>query len=95
MSFSILDPTYKPEGKGQLSDRLDTLDGKVVGLIWNGRRPGPGESFLLGTVEELKKHYDIKEVLFKTKPYVGNVAPEEIFAFMQSRAHMIITGVGD
>jgi hypothetical protein len=95
MAIAIFDPTYKRSGKGELSKRLDTLDGKVIGVIWNGRRPGPGESFLLGTVEELKKHYDIKDVLFKAKPFVGNVAPDEIFTYMESRAHMIITGVGD
>jgi hypothetical protein len=93
--MSILDPTSGSTGTGHLSDRLETLDDKVVGIIWNGRRPGPGEGFLLDVAERLKTRYRVKGILFKTKPLIGNVAPEEILTFMAVRAHAVITGVGD
>ncbi len=94
-SFFILDPSSPPVGGGVLSKRLDTFDDKIIGVLWNGRRPGSWRPILRGVVEKLREHYKIKDVLFKTKPFFGNVAPDDILTYFGARAHAIITGVGD
>jgi hypothetical protein len=92
--ITLLDPTSDPVATGDaLSPRLDTLSGKTLGVIWNGRLPG--DLILKRMIEILKERHDIKEVVFRGKPYIGNVAPDEIFAEMSARCDAVVTGVGD
>lgn len=98
--YEVLNPTAKPadfssQETPALTQRPGTLDDKVLGILWNGRQPGPGEDILKGIAEELKKRYRIKEVLFRRKPFVGNVAPDEIITYLATRSHAVLTGVGD
>ena len=92
--FEVLDPTLEPAGgKAVLSPRLVTLTDKTLGVIWNGRRPT--DLILRGVVDTLKQKYDIKEVVFRGKPYLGNVAPNEILDEVAASCDAAITGVGD
>lgn len=92
--FEILDPTAGlTTGKGVLSPRLDSLDGKILGVIWN-RRPG-GDLILNRTLDILKKKHDIKDVVFRAKPYIGNPAPKEIIDELAARCDAVIAGLGD
>jgi hypothetical protein len=94
IKIDLLDPTSGPVATGgALSPRLDSLSGKTLGVIWNGRLPG--DLILNRMVEILKGRHDIKEVVFRGKPYIGNVAPDEIFAEMSARCDAVLTGVGD
>jgi hypothetical protein len=93
IKIELLDPTSGAvAAKSALSPRLDTLNGKTLGVIWNGRRPG--DLILNRMIEILKKSYTIKEVVFREKPYIGNVAPEEVFAEMAA-VDAVVSGVGD
>lgn len=99
-SYEVLDPTAKPANLSAvdtpiLTPRPETLDDKVLGILWNGRQPGPGEEILKGIAEELKKRYRIRDVLFRRKPFVGNVAPDDIITYLATRSHAVLTGVGD
>ena len=94
IQIELLDPTGGAvAAKGVLSPRLDTLSGKTLGVIWNGRRPG--DLILNRMIDILKERYAIKEVVFREKPYIGNVAPDEIFDQIAARCDAVISGVGD
>lgn len=43
----------------------------------------------------LKQRYRVREVLFREKPFLGNIAPEPLLAEIAARADAAITGVGD
>lgn len=89
----VLDPTAGPaRGRSGLARRVATLDDVTLGVIWNGR--AFGDRILSEVVEILKQRHRIREVVFREKPYLGNIAPEPILAEM-ARAHAVITGVGD
>ncbi len=93
-TIELLDPTSGPvASRSALSPRLDSLNGRTVGVIWNGRLPG--DLILKRMIEILKERCAIKEVVFRGKPYIGNMAPDEIFAEMSARCDAVVTGVGD
>lgn len=94
-SVVVLDPTEPRKAGEQLSPRLDSLNGKRLGLLWNGRRPGPGDKVLQGIAEALRGRYDIQDVVFMTKPFLGNMAPEGMLAEMASKVDAMLAGVGD
>lgn len=92
--LELLDPTTESDrGRGILSPRLETLEGKTIGVIWNGRVPG--NEIINGVLEELRERYRLKEVLFRAKPFLGNVAPLEILDETARSCDAVITGVGD
>ena len=94
IKIELLDPTSGPvASKKALSPRLDSLSGKTLGVIWNGRLPG--DLILNRMIEILKETHDIKEVVFRGKPYIGNIAPNEIFDEMSARCDAVVAGVGD
>jgi hypothetical protein len=89
----LLDPTVPATRADVLTPRLSTLDGKTLGVIWNGRLEG--DVILEETVQILRRKYAIKEVIFRKKPYISNVAPPEVFDEFASKCDAVITGVGD
>ena len=94
MAFVFLDPRQgRKQEKVQLSNRLDSLDGKRIGLLWNNR-PG-GERILKHVVELLGQKYRFSEVYFTKKRLIGNAAPREIIEDLASRVDAVIVGVGD
>lgn len=94
MAFVFLDPRQgRKEEKVQLSKRLDSLNGKRIGLLWNNR-PG-GERILNHVVELLAQKYKFSGVYFTKKRLIGNAAPREIIEDLASRVDAVIVGVGD
>jgi hypothetical protein len=92
--LTVLNPTAGPAGRsGGMAPRPSTLDGATVGVIWNGR--AFGDRILGGALEILKERYRLREVVFREKPFLGNIAPEPILAEIASRATVAVTGVGD
>jgi hypothetical protein len=92
--LKVLNPTTGPaRGRRVLAPRPATLDGAAIGVIWNGR--AYGDLIISEVLDILKQRYQIGEVLFREKPFLGNIAPEPILAEMAARARVVITGVGD
>jgi len=92
--LKVLNPTTGPaRGKSGIAPRPGSLDDKIIGIIWNGR--AYGDRILQEAVDLLKQRYRIRDVLFREKPFLGNIAPEPILAELAAKAHVVITGVGD
>ncbi len=92
--LKVLNPTAGPaRGRSGVAARLGTLDGKTIGVIWNGR--AFGDRILSEALDILKQRHRIREVVFLEKPFLGNIAPEPILAEIAGRADGAITGVGD
>ena len=94
MALEVLEPTGAPVGgRGVLSPRLDTLDGKTIGILWNGRPAG--DKIFNRMMEILKERHKIKEVVFRDKPFLGNIAPKDVLDDLIGKCDAVITGVGD
>ncbi len=92
--LKVLNPTAGPaRGTSGVAPRLATLDDKTIGVIWNGR--AYGDRILSEVLDRLKQRYRVREVLFREKPFLGNIAPEPLLAEIAARADAAITGVGD
>jgi hypothetical protein len=92
--LKVLNPTAGPaRGTTGIAPRRRTLDDTTVGVIWNGR--AYGDRILSEVLDLLKQRHRIREVVFREKPFLGNIAPDEILAEMAARANVVITGVGD
>jgi hypothetical protein len=92
--LKVLNPTAGPaRGTSGVAHRPDTLDDKTVGVIWNGR--AYGDLIIAEALDLLKQRHRIREVLFREKPFLGNVAPAPMLDEMAAKAHVVITGVGD
>ena len=53
------------------------------------------DRILQEALDLLKQRYRIRDVLFREKPFLGNIAPEPILAELAAKADVVITGVGD
>ena len=92
--IEVFDPTAGPvKGAITLAPRLDTLDGKTLGVIWNGR--AHGDKVLNAVIDMLRQKYSFETVIFRKKPFIGNVAPMEIQEEIGAISDAVITGVGD
>ena len=93
MTFRVLDPTpgtAPPVGK--LAPRLDTLKGKTVGFISNGKE---GTMGFFGHLERmLKDDYGVANVVFRTKSNYSAPADPHIAAEIKSW-DAVISGLGD
>ena len=86
-----------PRGSVNLKDRplmpgLDTLEGKVVGIIDNGQ--ANSTTMFQELAKLLQQKYRPAEVLFKTKPTHMQGAPKAIMEEFASRCDAVITGLG-
>jgi hypothetical protein len=92
--LTILDPTVAPEPvEAALAPRLPALDGKVLGLLANGKVNGDR---LLDLVREgLEARYRLREVVVRAKPSATRVAASELLADLASRCDAVVTAIGD
>lgn len=92
--LEVLNPTAGPAtGRVTMARRTGTLDGQTLGVIWNGRPYG--DKVLNNVVDLLRRKYNFEMVVFRKKPYIGNVAPKEIQDEMIDTCDAVITGIGD
>ena len=93
MNFRVLDPTPgKAPPRGQKAPRLDTLKGKTVGFISNGKE---GTKGFFGHVERLlREKYGVANVVFRTKSNYSAPADKHIAAEIRSW-DAVISGIGD
>ena len=76
-----------------VAPRLKTLDGLVLGLLdnnkWNAQR-------LLRQLDvDLRSRFDLKDVLYRRKPYFSRPAPLELIEEFVTGADVVITAVAD
>jgi hypothetical protein len=95
MSLTLLDPTQAPEENPdasgmQLSPRLDTLNGKTIGL-WNNNKLN-AESLLEMISNELSKHYHFDVVRGTYDP--SKLMPEDSWGDID-RCDVVILANGD
>jgi hypothetical protein len=92
-SFKFLDPraTVNPKDR-PLVPGLETLQGKIVGIIDNGQANSTDMFKQLAIL--LQERFHTREVLFKTKPTHMQGAPKPIMDEVLSRCDAVITGLG-
>ena len=91
--IQFLDPRVTIDPKDQpLVPGLDTLAGKVVGIIDNGQ--ANSTTMFQELAQLLQETFDTKEVIFKTKPSHMQGAPKAIMEEILSRCDAVITGLG-
>jgi hypothetical protein len=88
----ILDPTVAPTvERGRLSPRIDSLDGKVIGLYNNGKLNASRLMEMVG--EELREQYAVKD--FVTGKFnAGRVQKREEWPGIDE-CDTVILGIGD
>lgn len=92
-TIKFLDPrgTVNPKDR-PLVPGLDTLDGKVVGIIDNGQ--ANSTTMFQELAKLLQEKFHTREVLFKTKPTHMQGAPKPIMEEILNRCDAVITGLG-
>ncbi len=92
--LSILDPTIGPEPmEVTMALRLDTLDGKVICLLDNGKL---NADKILDLVEkQVAKRYNLAGVVRKQKPNISRGAPQEMLDEIAEECDFAIVGIGD
>ena len=92
-TLKMLDPraTVNPEDR-PLMPGLDSLEGKVIGIIDNGQ--SNSTSMFQELARLIQEKYQTAEVLFKTKPSHMQGAPKPIMEEFVNRCDAVITGLG-
>jgi hypothetical protein len=83
----VVNPKERPLVPG-----LESLEGKVIGIIDNGQ--SNSTDMFKELAKLLQERLNIKEVLFKTKPSHMQGAPKPIMEDMLKRCDAVITGLG-
>lgn len=94
MSFIVLDPTSNGEKEAEfdLALRPETLDGKTLGVIDNGKLHS--DVVLQYVVERLQREYRIREIKWVKKASPSHPVPPEQFERLKE-CHLVLAGVGD
>jgi len=93
MTFRVLDPTPGTAPPvGQLAPRLDTLKGKTVGFISNGKEGTKG--FFTHLDRMLREDMGVANVVWRQKTNYS--APADAHIVDEARQwHAAVTGIGD
>lgn len=93
-SILVLDPTAKANvPEGEMAQRVDTLEGKVVGFLHNSK---PNADLLLERIEEvLSGRFSLKEVVRRMKPDAASGASQPLIDELAGTCDLVINGVGD
>jgi hypothetical protein len=93
MTILVLDPTTEDAPPaGALAPRLDTLRGKTVGFISNGKEGTKG--FFAHLERILREQHGVAEVVLRTKSNYSAPADSHIVDEIR-RWHAVVTGIGD
>jgi hypothetical protein len=91
--ITVLDPTGRGTPRAfRQAPRLDDLNGKVLGILWNGK---PNGDILLRRIQEsLARSFKLSGVIRRKKAAV-DVPAKEILRELALEADFIINGNGD
>jgi hypothetical protein len=92
---SILDPTGNSELATDvtLAPRLQTLRGKTVAMVDNGK---PNGSVLLEEIGRyLRRHHDVGDAVFYTKPYFGTPVETPQIQQIEATCDFAVAAIGD
>ena len=91
--IEFLDPGHETESTAfHPAPRLDSLAGKVVAIVSNGKKGT--RTFFDALARALREHHDVAEVIRLTKRnYSAPVEVELLHA--SARWHALVAGVGD
>jgi L-amino acid N-acyltransferase YncA len=94
MTLRILDPTIAADhAESTLAKRIAGLDGKVLGLLTNGKVNG---DHLLDLVrEKLAARYSIESVVTMSKSSASRVADEATLEALARECDAVVTAIGD
>lgn len=92
-TLKFLDPraTVNPKDR-QPMPGLDTIEGKVIGIIDNGQANSTAMFKELAML--LRERFNATEILFRTKPTHMQGAPEPMMEELSSHCDAVITGLG-
>ncbi len=92
--IQVLDPTVQPiPADSVVAKRPHTLDGKVIGLLANGKLNSV--EVLALTQEVLADRYDFAGVVERNKHNASRPCPEEIIDELVELCDVVITSSGD
>ncbi len=93
MTFRVLDPTPGTAvPPGQLAPRLDTLAGRTVGFISNGKEGTKG--FFAHLDRILREEHGVARVVSRTKSNYSAPADADIVAEIKGW-DAVVSGIGD
>ena len=92
-TLKFLDPrgSVKPEDR-PLIPGLETLEGKVIGIVDNGQ--SNSTSMFQELAQLIREKFQPAEVIFRTKPTHMQGAPKAIMKELIDRCDAVITGLG-
>ncbi|MDP6455424.1 MAG: hypothetical protein QF898_19250 [SAR202 cluster bacterium] len=92
--LAVLDPTVEPiPAHAVVAQRPDTLDGKVIGLLANGKRNSV--ELLEAIKEAMADRYEFKAVVARNKGNASRPCPAPLAQEMAEECDIIITASGD
>jgi hypothetical protein len=91
----VYDPTIAPNpGPGfHQAPRLDTLEGKVVGLIDNSKTNS--DRFLARVAELLTERYGVAQVITHRKPSASRPIAPDMADDLAAKCDLVVAAVGD
>lgn len=92
--LAVLDPTVRPTpAHADMATRLESLDGKTIGLLANGKRNS--EEFLGHLAAIMAEHYQIKGIVARNKRNVSRPCPELMMQELLDQCDVLVTASGD
>ncbi len=92
--IEVLNPVVEPISQGNIvANRPDSLDGKVLGLLANGKRNS--EEILDMIKDVLSDRYEFKNVIARNKGNASRPCPDDMVTEMVDLCDVIITSSGD
>ena len=93
-NVTLLDPTSQGDVSAKfLAPRLDSLDGKVMGLLNITKN---GSDIFLERVEELmRERFELADVIHVKKPTFSRPAPMDLLVNLAERADFVVEGLAD
>ncbi|GIX46905.1 MAG: hypothetical protein KatS3mg131_1116 [Candidatus Tectimicrobiota bacterium] len=89
----LYEPTAAPRVEASLAPRVDSLNGKVIGLL-DISKP-KGNYFLDRLAERLCAEFQPKALLRRMKPTYARPAPEELRKELAQQCDLIIEALAD